>query len=434
MVDTLQSSTEVCIVGAGPSGLACAVGLAARGIPFVIVDALEVGHTSSRAVLIQASALEALEALDAQLPAELVSTGILSKTTTIIDPYERELFSLRFEDVAPETKYAFTLLIPQHEVERRLRENVQRSGNSIHWRKRVTEVKEVADGVQYELGFESGELLTARYVVAADGSKSFMRSFAGIQFLDPHTNKEAVSSENDSSFVVADVLLATPVPANVPRDRLQIMVGAGGVLLTAPLLDSSDASAHNLYRLYLGVPGTPPRSPDAAYLQAILDARGPGSQSKLHAVPQITKVLDSSRYRTRSALADRFVHRAIGGAYILLVGDAAHKHGPAGGQGMNMGICDGCELAQAIDEHRKVALAGKTHSSGSTIMDAYSTRRRAVARKVIDMVDDMSKLENGGPGWGSSLRATLLWAVFKLPFVNRMVAWNLSGLGHAKKS
>jgi 2-polyprenyl-6-methoxyphenol hydroxylase-like FAD-dependent oxidoreductase len=54
----LPSSTEVCIVGAGPSGLACALGLAARNIPFVIVDALEGGHNSSRAVLMQANALE----------------------------------------------------------------------------------------------------------------------------------------------------------------------------------------------------------------------------------------------------------------------------------------------------------------------------------------------------------------------------------------
>jgi glycine/D-amino acid oxidase-like deaminating enzyme len=58
MIDPLPSSTEVCIVGAGPSGLACALGLAARQIPFVIVDALEAGHNSSRAVLMQASALE----------------------------------------------------------------------------------------------------------------------------------------------------------------------------------------------------------------------------------------------------------------------------------------------------------------------------------------------------------------------------------------
>ncbi|KAJ7682487.1 FAD/NAD(P)-binding domain-containing protein [Mycena polygramma] len=435
MTDPLPSSTEVCIVGAGPSGLACAVGLAARRIPFVIVDALEVGHTSSRAALMQASALEALEAVDPQLPAEIVSTGIPSRTLAMMDVYERPLFHMRFEDIAAYTKYAFSLLIPQHEVERRMRENVQRSGNGVHWRKRVKEVKEVDGGEQYELRFESGEVLAARYIVAADGSKSFLRSSAGIRFLDPHTNKEAVPNENDPSFVVADVLLATPVPANVPRDSLQIMVGAGGLLLTAPLRDTSGGAAENLYRLYLGVPETPPRSPDAAYLQAILDARGPGSHSQLHPIPQITKVLESSRYRTRPALADRFVHRAKGGAYVLLAGDAAHKHGPAGGQGMNMGICDGCELAQAIDEHRNAALAaGNAHSSGDTsIMDAYSTRRRAIARKVIDMVDDMSKLENGSPGWGSYLRATLLWMAFKLPFVNGMMAWNLSGLGHAKK-
>ncbi|KAJ7682494.1 FAD/NAD(P)-binding domain-containing protein [Mycena polygramma] len=384
----------------------------------------------------QANALEALGAVDPQLATELVSAGIQSKSLTMMDVRERPLFSVRFEDIAAYTKYAFSLLIPQHEVERCMRESVQRSGNSIHWRKRVMEVKEVDGGEQYELRFESGEALTARYIVAADGSKSFLRSSAGIRYLDPYTNKEAGPGEKDSSFVVADVLLATPVPANIPRDRLQIMVGAGGVLLTAPLRDASGASAHNLFRVYLGVPGTPPRSPDAAYLQAILDARGPGSHSKLHAVPQITKVLESSRYRTRPALADRFVHRAKGGAYILLVGDAAHKHGPAGGQGMNMGICDGCELAQAIDEHRTAALAaGKAHSSGNTsIMDAYSTRRRAVARKVIDMVVDMGALENSSPGWRSYLRGTFLWMVFKLPFVNGQIAWNISGLGHAKKT
>ncbi|KAJ7486360.1 hypothetical protein B0H11DRAFT_2230820 [Mycena galericulata] len=59
----LPSSTEVCIVGAGPSGLACALELAARNISFVIADALEGGHKGSCVVVMQAIALEALEAL-----------------------------------------------------------------------------------------------------------------------------------------------------------------------------------------------------------------------------------------------------------------------------------------------------------------------------------------------------------------------------------
>ncbi|KAJ7835097.1 hypothetical protein B0H14DRAFT_2797132, partial [Mycena olivaceomarginata] len=319
-----------------------------------------------------------------------------------------------------------------------MREYVQGGGNSIHWHKRVTDVKEVAEGSQYELRFESGEILTARYVVAADGSKSFLRSFAGIRFIDPYTKKETGPGKNDLSFVVADVLFASPLPTNVPRDGLQMMIGAGGVVLTAPLLELDSAGSprnNNLFRLYLGVPDTPPRSPDAAYLQAILDARGPGSHSKLHTVPQIAKVLDSSRYRTRPALVDRYVQRAKGGAYILLVGDSAHKHGPAGGQGMNMGICDGIELAQVIDEHRKSSLdaekSGTTHDAVQ-VMDAYSTHRRSVAGQVIDMVESMTQVEKGGRGWGPYFRTTALWFVFKVPFVNGVLAWKISGLGHAK--
>ncbi|KAJ7716474.1 FAD/NAD(P)-binding domain-containing protein [Mycena maculata] len=433
----LPSSTEVCIVGAGPSGLACALGLAARQIPFVIVDALEQGHNSSRAVLMQASALEALGALHPELSAEIVADGIQSKTLTLIDQQERVVFRLRMTDLERHTKYAFSLLSPQHRVEHRMREYVHRGGNSIHWHKRVSSVKEVAEGAQYELRFESGDVLRARFIVAADGSKSFLRTVAGIPFIDPHTKKAAGPGPNDLSFVVADVLFEEPLPTNVPRDALQIMAGTNGVVLTAPIRDSSPSAggdrAQNLFRVYFGVPDIPSRSPDAAYLQAILDARGPGSHSALHDVPKIAKVLDSARYRTRMALVDKYVHLAQGGAYILLVGDAAHKHGPAGGQGMNMGICDGCELAQAIDEHRNAALTAGTRHDAVEILEAYSTRRRAVARKVIDMVEDMTQTEKGGAGWGPYFRLTALWFVFKMPFVNSLAAWKISGLGHAKK-
>ncbi|KAJ7501042.1 FAD/NAD(P)-binding domain-containing protein [Mycena galericulata] len=440
----LPPSTEVCIVGAGPSGLACALGLAARNIPFVIVDALEGGHNGSRAVLMQASALEALEALHPQLSAELVSGGIQSKILRTIDLQERQVFRLRMTDIAAYTKYAYSLLIPQHRVEHRMREYVERGGNDIHWRKRVSGVKEGADGAHYELASESGEVLTARYVVAADGSKSLLRSAAGIRFLDPYTAKEAGPGPNDLSFIVADVILASPVPTNIPRDSLQMMIGAGGVVLTAPIVNDASPSAPSsdtLFRLYLGVPDTPPRTPDAAYLQAILDARGPGSHTPPPGgapKPQILRVLDSSRYRTRPALAERYVQRASkGGAYILLVGDAAHKHGPAGGQGMNMGICDGCEAAEAISAHRAAGAALGTSEKGAVdaagVLDAYSTRRRAVAREVIDMVERMTQVEKGGAGWGPYMRVAALRLLFSVPFVNGIIAWQISGLGHAKK-
>ena len=54
----LPTETEVVIVGAGPTGLACALGLATRNIPFVILDALAEGHTDSRATIMHPNALE----------------------------------------------------------------------------------------------------------------------------------------------------------------------------------------------------------------------------------------------------------------------------------------------------------------------------------------------------------------------------------------
>ncbi|KAF7318542.1 FAD/NAD(P)-binding domain-containing protein [Mycena chlorophos] len=454
-MSALPSSTEVLIVGAGPTGLACALGLAARNVPFLLVDALSEGHNSSRAVLMQASSLEALEAIHPSLPASIVAGGIQSATFNAVDVHERPIFTIRMDNaLVKKTKYPFCLLVPQHRVEARMREALaqKRRGGEVHWGKRVVDLREreTEDGsVKWDVSFEGGETVQARYVVAADGSKSTIRSLAGIRFLNPYnkTPTEATPGEKDLSFVVADVLLEDPLPAHTPHNAIQIMVGKGGVVLTAPIpAEPTDLSSRNLFRVYLGVPDTPPSKPDSAYLQAILDARGPGSHTTTHPALKIVRVLDSSRYRTRPALAERYVHRASkGGAYVLLAGDSAHKHGPAGGQGMNMGVCDATELADIIADHLS-SLSSSSASSLPTddskkphtadaveLFDAYSTRRRAVAKTVIDMVEGMTELERGGDGWDQWFRMNALWLAFKIPFINSTVAWQLSGLGHAVK-
>ncbi|KAF7290828.1 FAD/NAD(P)-binding domain-containing protein [Mycena indigotica] len=412
MVSTLPSSTVVCIVGAGPSGLACALGISARNIPFVIVDALETGHSNSRSVGVHASALEALYSTHPGLVNTLVSDGVPSSTIRTVDLYEQLVFEQRLSDLAPYTKFPFILLIPQHTFEQRMHEVLPEE--VTHWGKKVVAMCE--DGGHYRLFFQSGETLEAQYIVAADGSKSTMRKLANIKFLHPFTGKDVMPDPSDPSYVAADVIFEKPLPPNVPKDSLQIMVGGGGMVLTAPL--RSGQKDNEYFRLYLGVPDIPPPRPDQAYLQAVIDARGPGSHAETYPKLKIKTVLDSTRFQSRRGLAERFVHRSPGGGNIMLIGDAAHTHGPGGAQGMHLAICDGCELAEAIS----------THSGSLEALTAWGGRRRAIARQVIDRVEGIMEVESGKMDWTSWIRLKALRAIHRLPFVGTALIWRISGL------
>ena len=70
----LPTRTEIAIVGAGPTGLALAVTLAAAGVDFVIVDRLAEGANTSRAAVVHARTLEVLDELGAA--EALIARGI----------------------------------------------------------------------------------------------------------------------------------------------------------------------------------------------------------------------------------------------------------------------------------------------------------------------------------------------------------------------
>lgn len=426
MAAPLPSTVDVVVVGAGPSGLACAASLAARKIPFVIVEALGKGHNESRAVGLQANALEALEAVDPRLPEEFIKSGVISKSITMVDTYEHPVFALHLDALAPLTKYPFVVLIGQHDIERILRTHLQDGGHYVCWNKRVVGLKETDNGRAYEVAFESGERVAARYVVGADGSHSTVRGLAGIRYLNPRTHQDSAPSPSDPSFVVADVVFASPVPANIPRDVFRLIISKDGMVLTAPV----DPKKPDFYRLYIGVPTAPAPVPDAEALQAVLNVRGPGSHVAEYDVPRITQVLSTARFWTRPALAEQFVRQSQNGAYVVLIGDAAHKHGPAGGQGMNLGICDAFELAEAIQMNRR---SGEKDTNNTRILAQFGARRRKIAAQVVHMVEGMTTVEAGGEGWIPWLRLFLLGTAFKVPFINRAAAWRISGLAHSRK-
>jgi hypothetical protein len=89
----------------------------------------------------------------------------------------------------------------------------------------------------------------------------------------------------------------------------------------------------------------------------------------------VTELLWGTRFHLHHRVADSY--RA---GRILLAGDAAHVHSPAGGQGMNTGIGDAINLAWKL----AAVIAGR---APGTLLDSYELERIGFARRLVATTD-----------------------------------------------
>ena len=373
--------TDVLVVGAGPTGLTLAASLVNKGISTIAVDRQAAGANTSRAAVINARSLEVLDDLD--VGRRLVREGIQAPRFTIRDG-ARTLIPIDFS--ALPTEYPYSLMAPQSTTERLLLDRLVELGGSVLRPKTLTSV--VQDSKSVTATFDDGDTVRARYVVGADGIKSKVRDEAGIGF---------EGGQYEESFVLADVRLRGDIPA----DEVILYWATAGLTVVAPL-------PGDIYRIVAPVADAP-ETPSAAYVQDILDTRGAG---KGHIT--VTEVIWGSRFRIHHRVADSF--RA---GRLLLAGDAAHVHSPAGGQGMNLGLQDAVALSEAL----AAVLAGGPDS----LLDEYSAARRPIARSVVSITDRMTRLATL-PRILRPLRNIAFSIVGRIPAANRALAWRLSGL------
>jgi 2-polyprenyl-6-methoxyphenol hydroxylase-like FAD-dependent oxidoreductase len=373
--------TDVLVVGAGPTGLTLAASLIAKGIATTVVDRQAAGANTSRAAVVNAHSLEVLESID--VARRLVKEGVQAPGFSIRDR-ARTLVPIDFS--ALPTAYPYSLMVPQSTTERLLLERLIELGGTVLRPKTLTAIEQDADGVT--ASFDDGDVIRARYAVGADGMHSVVREQAGIGF---HGGAYA------ESFVLADVHLTGEAPA----DEVILYWATAGLTVVAPLPD-------DIFRIVAPVPDAP-ENPSAPYVQQILDTRGPGKGRMV-----VTDVVWGSRFRIHHRVADTYRS-----GRLLLAGDAAHVHSPAGGQGMNLGIQDGVALSEALAG----VLAGKPDS----LLDEYSATRRPMARDVVKMTDRLTRLATL-PRALRPLRNAVFSVVGRIPAVNRALAWRLSGL------
>ena len=140
---SMPDEVEVAVVGAGPVGLTLATMLKAYGIRTVVLDraAGPAGH--SRAAVVQARTLETLEPLG--IVDEAVRKGVIIPHFGVRDR-DRRLLAIDFDRLP--TAYPYTLMLPQDETERLLREVLGRQGGAILWGHEVTEISQDTSGVE----------------------------------------------------------------------------------------------------------------------------------------------------------------------------------------------------------------------------------------------------------------------------------------------
>lgn len=201
----------------------------------------------------------------------------------------------------------------------------------------------------------------------------------------------------------------------------------------------------SLYRIGCGIPvksGIPPSPPPKEYIQSALNAHGPtflssDPNANANAI-EIDQVVWSSRFRTHSAVADRmFTRLGTDGGVILLVGDAAHIHSPAGGQGMNLGLRDAVFLGEALSKHIHLsATSSDNRVDPDVVLHDFATARRDRAlgtikftKKYLTFVSMPYSSRWWMPislGW---IRDLIVRYCGRFAYWQSKIAWGLSGLG-----
>ena len=383
----MDETTEIVIVGAGPTGLTAAVRLAQLGVPHVVLDAADAPSQTSKAALVHASSLEILAELG--VADALVTAGRRLHSIVMVDR-GRRLVRVRLTELP--TPFPFGLSVPQSTTEALLVERLARLGGSVRRRSQVHTVRAEGDRQVVEGTVDGATFaISARYVIGADGAHSAVRAAVGLDF---------PGQTYSAQFVLADVAL----DASLPDDQASIVLSPYGVTVLGRL-----PSGNHRVIATVDAGADVPEAPDRAYVDALLGARGVAARTAAEPVW-------SSRFRIHHRVADRF---RVGG--VFLAGDAAHIHSPAAGQGMNTGIADAYDLATRL---AAVVAGGAPEST----LDVFATRRRAAALEVLRFTDRMTKVAMLRNPVARLARLAAARTVGRLGPVQRRIALWVTGL------
>jgi len=345
-----MAQTDVLVIGAGPTGLVLALWLTRLGVKVRIIDKTADPGTTSRALAVQARTLELYRQLD--LTEAVIARGHRVPAVNLWVKGEAAA-RLPFESVGSGlTPYPFLHIFPQDQHERLLIERLLDLGIAVERQIELVSFINGENGVMAHLRGPGGQEFDceAHYIAGCDGARSTVREAIGTGF--PGGTYRQI-------FYVADVEAAGPAV----NGELHVDLDEADFLGVFPLAGAGRA------RLIGTVRDERADRADTLTFKDISD------RAINHLKVRINKVNWFSTYHVHHRVTHHF---RKGRAFLL--GDAAHIHSPAGGQGMNTGIGDAINLAWKL----AAVIAGRAPDK---LLDSYEAERIGFARRLVATTD-----------------------------------------------
>ncbi len=383
-------NASVLIVGAGPVGLTLACELTRYRVPVRIVDKAAQRTDKSKALVLWSRTLELLDRGD-RGSQPFVEAGFKVDGVNIVAPEDHVVGHVKMASVP--SPYNYALMLPQSDTERLLEEKLQRLGVSVERSTEAIALKIGPDGAEATLRRADGheEAARADWLAGCDGAHSIVRHTLGASF---------TGETMPSDWILADThMKGYPFPDT----EVAVYWAREGVLPIFPI-------APGRYRIIANIPpsgGDHPRDPTLEEVAAIVEQRGPKGVKLFDPI-----WLSGFRINARKVASYR-----AGRAFLL--GDAAHVHSPAGGEGMNTGMQDAFNLAW------KLALA--IHGMcGEALLDTYSPERSGVGDEVLKNTSRLTAIGTLHNLFAEELRDIVGRIALGLAPVQRAVVDNMS--------
>jgi 2-polyprenyl-6-methoxyphenol hydroxylase-like FAD-dependent oxidoreductase len=339
---------DVLVVGSGPTGLLAACELIRRGVRVRVIDRALQSSSAPRALSLWPRALDILAGLG-------LAESVRAQSLRI------DAFSY-YSDRAPLASFRFSpdlasRILPQPVTERLLTERLCALGGRIERGVRLLCIYDedssarvaASAGVSVLLEHVDGTLERTRvpYLVGADGAGSTVRGQIGVGF-------------QGSTYERGFALIDARIEGFLPSEQVSYYQAPGGTLVLVPQPDG-------VFRFLTALPPAVTEV-SVAMMQSMVDDHGPRGV-------RIAEPVWQTAFRVHARQATDFQR-----GRVFLMGDAAHVHSPAGGQGLNNGLQDAHNLAWKL----AAVISG---DSPASLLDSYTPERAAATRRIVRDTD-----------------------------------------------